>query len=208
MDAVIYTKSIPEYEMLSGILMDELSDVTVSRGVIDREYHLEREYDVALVGINGAQGMELVCKYRELYGNTLVIWITDDPYFAGVAIRTHIFDFIVRPMDGTRFREPFRRIKEGDIAVWQKIPVKTSVYQGGCISKGNVLEQRETPLPPQGQEHFSFGTTRRNGTIWKRIKDYFLSENTLQGIFLMEKREENEKGAGCTEAWASCWRRL
>ena len=62
MDAVIYTKSIPEYEMLSGILADELSDVTVSRGVIDREYHLEREYDVVVVGINGAQGMELVCK--------------------------------------------------------------------------------------------------------------------------------------------------
>ena len=177
MDAVIYTKSIPEYEMLSGILTDELSDVTVSRGVIDREYHLEREYDVVVVGINGAQGMELVCKYRELYGNTLVIWITDDPYFANVAIRTHIFDFIVRPMDGTRFREPLRRIKEGDIAVWQRWPVKAPVYQGIC--KGNVSKGREIPLPLQGQEHFSLGKTRRNGTIWKRIKDYFLSENTL-----------------------------
>ena len=160
MDAVIYTKSIPEYEMLSGILMDELSDVTVSRGVIDREYHLEREYDVVVVGINGAQGMELVCKYRELYGNTLVIWITDDPYFANVAIRTHIFDFIVRPFQGARFREPLKRMKAGDIAVWQKIPVKTSVCQGGCNCKGNVLE-------------------RRNGTIWKRIREYFLSENTV-----------------------------
>ena len=69
--------------MLSGILADELSDVTVSWGVIDREYHLEREYDVVVVGINGAQGMELVCKYRELYGNTLVIWITDVPILQG-----------------------------------------------------------------------------------------------------------------------------
>ena len=177
MDAVIYTKSIPEYEMLSGILADELSDVTVSRGVIDREYHLEREYDVVVVGINGAQGMELVCKYRELYGNTLVIWITDDPYFARVAIWTHSFDFIVRPLEETRFREPLRRIKEGDIAVWQRWPVKAPVYQGIC--KGNVSERREIPLPPQGQEHFSLGKTRRNETIWKRIKDYFLSENTL-----------------------------
>lgn len=160
MDAIIYTTDEQEYEMLSGILEEESPGLTVSRGMMDGEYHLEREYDVAVVGINGAQGMELVCKYRELYGNTLVIWITDDPYFAGVAIRTHIFDFIVRPMDGTRFREPLKRIKEGDVAVWQKIPVKTSVYQGGCISKGNVSE-------------------RRNGTIWKKIKDYFLSENTL-----------------------------
>ena len=177
MDAVIYTKSIPEYEMLSGILTDELSDVTVSRGVIDREYHLEREYDVVVVGINGALGMELVCKYRELYGNTLVIWITDDPYFAREAIRTHSFDFIVRPLEETRFREPLRRIKEGDIAVWQRWPVKAPVYQDIC--EGNVSERREIPLPPQGQEHFSFGKARRNGTIWKRIKDYFLSENTL-----------------------------
>ena len=43
----------------------------------------------------------------------------------------------------------------------------------------SVSERREIPLPPQGQEHFSFGKARRNGTIWKRIKDYFLSENTL-----------------------------
>ena len=160
MDAVVYTTDAQEYELLSGILKEESPGLTVSRGVIDGEYHLEREYDVAVVGINGAQGMELVCKYRELYGKTLVIWITDDPYFAGMAIRTHIFDFIVRPLEGRRFREALRRIREGDIAVWQRMPVKTSVDQGGCIGKGNVLE-------------------RRKGTIWKRIREYFLSENTV-----------------------------
>lgn len=183
MDAIIYTTDGQEYEMLSGILEEESPGIMVSRGVIDREYHLEREYDVVVVGINGALGMELVCKYRELYGNTLVIWITDDPYFARVAIRTHSFDFIVRPLEETRFREPLRRIKEGDIAVWQRIPVKAPVYQGICKKAGkpasDVSERREIPLPPQGQEHFSFGKARRNGTIWKRIKDYFLSENTL-----------------------------
>ena len=185
MDAIIYTMDRQEYEMLSGILEEELLGLTVSRGVIDGEYHLEREYDVVVVGINGAQGMELVCKYWELYGNTLVIWITDDPYFARVAIRTHSFDFIVRPFQGTRFREAIRRIKEGDIAVWQRIPVESPVYQSGCNCKkagkpvSDVLEQRKIPLPLQGQEHFSFGKIRRNGTIWKRIKDYFLSENTM-----------------------------
>ena len=185
MDAIIYTMDGQEYEMLSGILEEESPGLAVSRGVIDGEYHLEQEYDVVVVGINGAQGMELVCKYRELYGNTLVIWITDDPYFARVAIRTHSFDFIVRPFQGTRFREAIRRIKEGDIAVLQRIPVESPVYQPGCNCKkagkpaSDVLERRKIPLPLQGQEHFSFGKTRRNGTIWKRIKDYFLSENTL-----------------------------
>jgi len=160
MDAIIYTMDGQEYEILSRILEEESPGLMVSQGVMDREYHLEREYDVVVVGINGAQGMELVCKYRELYGNTLVIWITDDPYFARMAIRTHIFDFIVRPLEETRLREALKRIKEGDVAVWQKIPVKTSVYQGGCISKGNVLE-------------------RRSETVWKRIREYFLSENIL-----------------------------
>ena len=179
MDAVVYTMDGQEYEMLSKILKEESPEFTVSRGVTDGEYHLKKEYDVVVMGINGAQGMELVCKYRELYGNTLVIWITDDPYFAGVAIRTHIFDFIVRPFKGARFREALRRIKEGDIAVWQRMPVKTSVDQGGGIGKGSVLERRRFPLLLQGQEHFSFGETRRNGRIWKKIREYFLSENTL-----------------------------
>ena len=107
----------------------------------------------------------------------MVIWITVDPYFSRLCIRSNSFDFIVRPLEGTRFSEPLRRIKEGDIAVWQRWPVKAPVYQGVC--KENVSERREIPLPPQGQEHFSFGKARRNGTIWKRIKDYFLSENTL-----------------------------
>lgn len=102
MDALVYTMDGQEYDMLSGILKEESPGLTVSRGVTDRECHLGREYDVEVVGINGAQGMELVCKYRELYGNTLVVWITDDPYFARVAIRTHSFDFIVCPLEGTR----------------------------------------------------------------------------------------------------------
>ena len=56
-------------------------------------------------------------------------------------------------------------------------PSQSWLYFGKPAS--DVLERRKIPLPLQGQEHFSFGKTRRNGTIWKRIKDYFLSENTL-----------------------------
>ena len=70
MDALVYTMDGQEYEMLSGILEEESPGLTVSQGVVDREFHLEREYDVVVVGINGALGMGLVCKYRELYVNT------------------------------------------------------------------------------------------------------------------------------------------
>ena len=155
MDAVIYTNSIWEYEMLSHILVDELPGAVVSWGVMDGRYHLEKRYDVAVVDVDGAQGMELVCRYRERFGDTLVIWITGDPYFAGVAIRTHIFDFIVRPLEEERFRETVRRIKEGDIEIWQRMPAGKTASHGCCICR----------------EDYTGG---QGGTLWKRIKESFL----------------------------------
>ena len=102
------------------------------------------------MGVDGAFGMELVCKYREMYGNTLVVWITDDRYFAGVAIRTRVFGFIVRPLEETQFQEVARKIVEGDIAVWQRMPAKNSVYQTGCACEENV-------------------SGRKNRKIWKTV---------------------------------------
>ena len=150
MDAVIYTESGQEYEMLSGILEYESPGIMVSRGIMDGSFHLEHEYDIAVVGVDGAFGMELVCKYREMYGNTLVVWITDDRYFAGVAIRTRVFGFIVRPLEETQFQEMARKIVEGDIAVWQRMPAKNSVYQTGCACEENV-------------------SGRKNRKIWKTV---------------------------------------
>lgn len=150
MDAVIYTESGQEYEMLSGILEYESPGIMVSRGIMDGSFHLEHEYDIAVVGVDGAFGMELVCKYRKMYGNTLVVWITDDRYFAGVAIRTRVFGFIVRPLEETQFQEVARKIVEGDIAVWQRMPAKNSVYQTGCACEENV-------------------SGRKNRKIWKTV---------------------------------------
>ena len=101
MDAVVFTKSRQEYGMLSGILADESPGMRVSQGSMDGHYHLEHKYDIVVVGVDGAQGMELVCAYRERFGDALVIWITDDPYFAGVAIRTHILT-----LSSARLRNP------------------------------------------------------------------------------------------------------
>ncbi len=53
----------------------------------------------------GANGMEYVREYSMRFPETLVVWITDDKYFAGEAIRRRIYDFIVRPYDGQCFRE-------------------------------------------------------------------------------------------------------
>ena len=136
MDAVVFTKSRQEYGMLSGILADESPGMRVSQGSMDGHYHLEHKYDIVVVGVDGAQGMELVCAYRERFGDALVIWITDDPYFAGVAIRTHIFDFIVRPLAESRFRETVRKLMAGKTDSWQRIPT--------ARGRRNIMR---TPLP-------------------------------------------------------------
>lgn len=123
MDAVVFTKSRNEYELLAWILADELPGIQVSRGSMDGRCHLEKRPDIVVAGADGAQGMELVWIYREHFPDSLVIWITEDPYFAGAAIRAHIFDFIVRPLAESRFREAVRRLAQGEADAWQRMPV-------------------------------------------------------------------------------------
>ena len=174
MEALVYTRDDREYGMLSRIFAEELPGAAVARGILDGHMHMEKEYDVVVVDMGGAEGMEYVCKYREVYGDTLVVWITDDRYFARVAIRLHVFDFIIRPLEETKFRESLKRIKDGDIAVRQWGAVKNSIYQVGCIrgtdyAREDVLGQGKIPLK----------AGKGAMTIWTKIRDYFLSENTL-----------------------------
>ncbi len=121
MDAVVFTKSVQEYEMLSRIFVDELPETIVELGKLDGDYHLEHKYDIVVIDVDGALGMELVYNYREMFDGTFVIWITNDPYFAGVAIRTRIFDFIVRPLEEIRFRETVRKLRKRKFEWKQKL---------------------------------------------------------------------------------------
>ena len=81
MDALVYTRDDRQYGMFSRIFVEEFPKAVVTRGILDGHMHMEKEYDVVVVDMDGAEGMEFVCKYREVYGNTLVVWITDDRYF-------------------------------------------------------------------------------------------------------------------------------
>ena len=174
MDALVYTRDDRQYGMFSRIFVEEFPKAAVTRGILDGHMHMEKEYDVVVVDMDGAEGMEFVCKYREVYGDTLVVWITDDRYFAGVAIRLHIFDFIIRPFEEARFRESLKRIKDGDIEAWQRGAVKNSIYQIGCI---HVMDRVRTDGSGQGK--IPLRTGKGAVTIWTKIRDYFLSENTL-----------------------------
>lgn len=111
MNGVIFTKSKTEYEFLSKLIIEVISDISLRHETDDEHFRMTEHTncDIVVVAIDGALGMEIVQEHKYRYPEANVIWITDDKYFAGVAIRQHIFDFIVRPVPEIRFRESIKR---------------------------------------------------------------------------------------------------
>ena len=103
-EALVYTKDDSEYDKIKCLLETESSIIDVYRDPLNGHSYFSHEYDIVVVALNGAQGMELVLEYSRTFDDTHVIWITDDPYFAGTAIRQHIYDFIERPYDSERLK--------------------------------------------------------------------------------------------------------
>lgn len=108
MRAVFYTKSREEYRMLAGKLTEEVPDAEL--------YYMEQDgyfrfldSDMIVVTLDGARGMETVLECSSRYPQAMIVWVTDDEYFARMAIRRHIFDFIPRPLTEERFLETVRK---------------------------------------------------------------------------------------------------
>lgn len=113
MNGVVFTESKEEYEMLAGLMRETISNISLRHEKNDENFRMEDlNCDVAVVAIDGALGMEIVQEHRFRYPDAKVIWITNDKYFAGVAIRQHIFDFIVRPIPKPRFIESLERLAD------------------------------------------------------------------------------------------------
>ena len=109
MDALVYTKDDTEFEKIKTMLESETEQITVHRDPLNGHSYFSHGYSIVVVALNGAQGMELVLEYSRRFGDTLVIWITDDPYFAGTAIRQHIYEFLERPYDDVRLRGTIKK---------------------------------------------------------------------------------------------------
>lgn len=114
MNGVIFTKSKEEYEILSQMIHDVIPCISLKHEENDERFRMTENQgcDVAIVALDGALGMEIVQEHRYRYPHAHVIWITEDKYFAGVAIRQHIFDFIVRPIPEIRLKETIKKLKE------------------------------------------------------------------------------------------------
>ena len=119
MNAVIYTPSDTEYELFTRILREEAPDAQIVRDPDDGHFHCESEQDFVVVSVDGAKGMELAIK-REINYKTMVVWITSDRYFAAMAIRYQVFEFLTRPFSEADFRAAVKRFLTGDILPQQK----------------------------------------------------------------------------------------
>lgn len=65
----------------------------------------ENKFHIVLLAFEGAYGLETMVYFREHHRATKVIWIAEDKYFGGAAMRYKIADFLVKPISETRFRE-------------------------------------------------------------------------------------------------------
>ena len=109
MDAVVYTLDDGEFSLLKAILAEE--GFTVARDPLDGHGHYEYGYQLVVVAVEGARGMEIARTWSRRYRHSQIIWITSDPYFAGIAIEYQFHDFIERPYDEERFHRSVHRVK-------------------------------------------------------------------------------------------------
>ena len=109
MKALIYSDNEQEYKDLKSVLEEELDGIIVKQILSDGHFHVEEDGELVIVAVNGAMGMEIMQSFRERHPDSRIIWITDDQYFGRTAIRNHIFDFIVRPYPGIRYRDAIRK---------------------------------------------------------------------------------------------------
>ena len=96
MKAVIYTPDNDEYSVIVRIINKSTKDPDIYRAPLDGHGHFSARFDIAVIAVNGAEGMEIMLELCDRFPDTKIIWITDDKHFAGMAIRKHISGFILR----------------------------------------------------------------------------------------------------------------
>ena len=102
MEAIVYTKDDEEYALLKGLLEDRALAAEVLRAENDGHKRYDRSYDIVIVALEGAEGMEVVLEYSKRFPDANIIWVTSDRYFAGTAMRSRVCDFVERPYEPGR----------------------------------------------------------------------------------------------------------
>ncbi|MCR4720429.1 MAG: hypothetical protein K5655_01755, partial [Lachnospiraceae bacterium] len=120
MNTVIYTRDNVEFKTFQALVYKAADTESTTRADLDGHKVYKIVYDLAIVALDGAEGMEVVREYTLRFPKTRVIWISNDPYFAGAALRNHIYDFITRPVDNSwlehSIREAARLLRDDEAA--------------------------------------------------------------------------------------------
>ena len=115
MNAMIYTRDDAEFNVLKEMVVKACGPDSVSRAELIGHKIYKVVYDMVIVSLDGAEGMEVSLEYTMRFPGTRVIWISNEPYFSATAIRNHIYDFISRPVDESwlehSIREAARQIR-------------------------------------------------------------------------------------------------
>jgi FixJ family two-component response regulator len=109
MEAAIYTRNDTEFISISHIIKEEAGLADIYRDPLDGFSHYEHEYDLAVVALEGARGMNVVEGLSERYSGMQIIWITSDEDFLSVAFRHHIQGFVKRPYGEEDLRRAVRQ---------------------------------------------------------------------------------------------------
>ena len=116
MNTVVYTRDTSEFESYQSLIGQVTESDNITRVEPDGPKTYKIVYDLVIVALDGAEGMEVVREYSIRFPKTRVIWISNDAFFAGYALRNHIYDFITRPVDRSwlehSVREAARLIRE------------------------------------------------------------------------------------------------
>ena len=68
MDAIVYTRDDNEYNLIKTTLENESGLIDVDRHPLNGHKRYDHGYDVAVVAIKGAEGMEVMLAYVNNYG--------------------------------------------------------------------------------------------------------------------------------------------
>ena len=108
MNAVIYTRDDSEFESLKETVVKICGPDSVTRAELNGHKVYRVAYDIVIVMLDGAEGMEVALEYKVRFPKTRVIWISNDQYFTAMALRKHIYDFAIRPVDESRLENSIR----------------------------------------------------------------------------------------------------
>lgn len=70
---MIYTKDDKEYASMAGILKEESDRMDVFRDPLDGHGHYDYHYDMVVVALEGARGMNTVLEWTDRYPDAGII---------------------------------------------------------------------------------------------------------------------------------------